>query len=462
MLGEELPQIVTNTLPGPRAAAVIARREGAVPAAIRCGYPLVIERGEGAMVADVDGNRFVDWVGGVGVLNLGYSRPEVVAAVREQAGRYFHAMANIITHEGYVALAEALASRAPVAGNRALSFFANSGAEADENAVKLARAFTGRPNIVVFSGAFHGRTLLTMAMTSKKAYARGMGPFPDGVYRADFPYLYRAPAGLEGEAAISWYLGRLHDVFEQASPPEQVAAIVVEPVQGEGGFIPVPLAWITAVRRLCDEHGILLVVDEVQTGYCRTGRFFASEYWAEAGVRPDILTAAKSIAAGLPLSAIVAREEIMAAVPGGVIGGTFGGNALACAAGLAVIEVMERERLADRAVEIGATVTARYREWAERFDVIGDIRGLGAMVGLELVRDRTTKQPHPDLVAALVAECAARGLIIESAGTYGNVIRFLAPLVITDAQLAAGLDILEAALAVHAAQPEPLYATYSR
>ncbi len=299
MLGEELPQIVTKTLPGPRAAEVIARRAAALPQAIKCNYPVVIERGEGAVIEDVDGNRFLDWVGGVGVLNIGYSHPEVVAAVSEQAGRYFHAMANIVTHEGYVALAEALSQRTPVRGERKRTYFANSGAEADENAVKLAKAFTGRPNIIVFSGAFHGRTLLTMAMTSKKAYARGMGPFPDGVYRAEFPYLYRTPGGLIGEAAISYYLDKLRQVFEYASPPEHVAAIVVEPVQGEGGFIPVPLPWITAVRELCDEHGILLIADEVQTGYGRTGRLFASQYWDEAaGVQPDILTARSRLRPG--------------------------------------------------------------------------------------------------------------------------------------------------------------------
>ena len=446
MLRNALPKIVTKVLPGPQAAQIIARRAQAVPSAIRCDYPVVIDRAEGAMVADVDGNIFVDWVGGVGVLNVGYSHPDVLAAIHAQTDRYLHAMANIITHPGYVELAEALASRAPIRGERRRAYFTNSGAEADENAVKLAKAFTGRPNIIVFSGAFHGRTLLTMAMTSKKAYARGMGPFPDGVYRADFPNLYRAPAGLEGSDAIAYYLSSLEQVFEQASLPEYVAAIVVEPVQGEGGFIPAPLEWVQAVREICDRHGILLIVDEVQSGFCRTGRLFASDYWAEAGIRPDILATAKSIAAGLPLSAIIAREEITESVPAGVIGGTFGGNAVACAAGLAVLRVMERDQLARRAIEIGAIVTARYRAWAERFDVIGDIRCLGAMIGLEFVKDRTTKEPYPELVRDLIAEAASRGLLIESAGTCGNVIRFLAPLVITDAQIAAGLDILEASL----------------
>lgn len=417
-----------------------------MPSAIKCGYPVAIRRGEGAMVEDVDGNLFLDWVGGVGVLNIGYSQPEIVEAVKKQADQYFHGMFNIVTHEGYVALSEQLSACAPVKGDHKKTFFANSGAEADENAVKIAKAFTKRPNIIVFSGAFHGRTMLTMAMTSKKAYAVGMGPFPDGVYRAEFPYLYRKPAGMTEKDAIPYYISKLEEVFEQCSPANYVAAIVVEPLQGEGGFIPAPIPWVKAVREICDRHGILLIVDEVQSGFCRTGRLFASEYWKENGVTPDILTTAKSIAAGIPLSAIVARDEIMESVPAGVIGGTFCGNPLACAAGLKVLEIMKRDHLAERAVQIGDTVTKRYLSWKEKFSVVGDVRGLGAMIGIEFVKDRESREPYPELVQQLIGECAAHGLIIENAGIYGNVIRFLAPLVITDAQLEAGLDIFENAI----------------
>ena len=269
MLKDSLPEIVTAQLPGPKAAAIIARRNATVPSAIQCPYPVVIKRGEGAMVEDVDGNRFVDWIGGVGVLNIGYSNPEVVEAVKKQADQYFHGMFNVVTHEGYVALSEKLSACAPVAGNKKKTFFANSGAEADENAVKVAKAFTKRPNIIVFSGGYHGRTLLTMAMTSKKAYAVGMGPFPDGVYRAEFPYLYRKPAGMSDEDAIPYYIGKLQEVFEQCSSPEYVAAIVIEPLQGEGGFIPAPIEWVKAVRAICDQYGILLIADEVVTGFGR-------------------------------------------------------------------------------------------------------------------------------------------------------------------------------------------------
>lgn len=446
MLKDELPKIITNTLPGPKASEIIARRKAATPGAVGCVYPCVIKRGEGAMVEDVDGNYFLDWVGGVGVLNIGYSHPEVIEAVKAQADNYFHAMFNIITHEGYVALAEKLGSIAPVRGEHKKVFFANSGAEADENAVKVAKAYTKRPNIIVFSGAFHGRTMLTMSMTSKKSYAKGMGPFPDGIYRAQYPYLYRRPAGMTEEEAIRYYIDSIYEVFEECSPAEYVAAMVLEPLQGEGGFIPAPIEWVKAVRKICDDNGILLVADEVQSGFCRTGRMFATCYWKEAGAAPDIIATAKSIAGGIPLSAVIARDEIMDAVPGGVIGGTFGGNALACASALKVIEIMERDNLAARSLEIGEKVKARYLDIAKKYPVVGDIRGFGAMVGIELVKDPDTKEPYPELTSAMILECAKRGLLIENAGTYGNVIRFLAPLVITDAQLEAGLDIFEKAM----------------
>ncbi len=447
MLRTELPRIITEELPGPKAKKIIERRGKSVPSAIRCVYPVVIEKGEGAMIEDVDGNYFLDWIGGVGVLNIGFSHPEVVEAVKEQADKYFHGMFNVVTHEGYVELAEKLAQIAPVKGEQKKVFFANSGAEADENAVKIAKAFTKRPNIIVFSGAFHGRTLLTMSMTSKKAYAVGMGPFPDGIYRAQFPYYYRNPEGMPQEKAVEYYVKSIRDVFEQCAPADTIAAMVVEPLQGEGGFIPAPIEWVKAVRQICDEEGILLVADEVQSGFCRTGRMFATEYWKEAGVQPDIIATAKSIAAGVPLSAIISREEIMEAPAPGTIGGTFCGNPLACAAALKTIEIMERDHLAQRSLEIGEKVMTRYREWMEKYPIIGDVRGLGGMVGIEFVKDQTTKEPAPELTSAIIQECAKHGLMVEGAGTYNNVIRFLAPLVMTDEQLEAGLKIMEAAVA---------------
>lgn len=446
MLKDELPKIITETLPGPKASKIIARRAEAVPSAIKCVYPVVIERGEGAMIEDVDGNRFLDWIGGVGVLNVGFSHPEIIEEVKKQSEKYFHGMFNIVTHEGYVKLAEKLNEIVPVKGDKKKTYFANSGAEADENAVKVAKAFTKRPNIICFSGAFHGRTNLTMAMTSKKAYAKGLGPFPEGVYRAEYPYLYRKPAGMTEEEAIKYYIDSIYKVFEECSPADYIAAIVVEPLQGEGGFIPAPIEWIKAVRKICDENGIMLIADEVQSGFCRTGRMFASQYWKEAGVMPDILATAKSIGAGLPLSAIVAREEIMESVLSGTIGGTYCGNPLACAAALKTIEIMERDHLADRSLEIGEKVQAAYKKWMEKYDVVGDVRGLGGMIGIEFVTDKKSKAPNGEIVAKIVQNAVHKGLMLENCGTYGQVIRFLAPLVMTDEQLEAGLGIFEEAI----------------
>ena len=448
MLRTDLPKIITDTLPGPNAQAIIERRAKAVPSAIRCSYPVVMDHAEGAIIEDVDGNRFLDWIGGVGVLNIGHCHPDVVEAVKAQAEKYFHGMFNVATHEGYVELAEKLGSIAPVKGDHKKVFFTNSGAEADENAVKLAKAYTGRPNIIVFSGAFHGRTLLTMSMTSKKAYAIGMGPFPDGIFRAQFPYYYRNPAGMPQEKACEYYLDSVKAVFEQCAPANTIAAIVVEPLQGEGGFIPAPIEWIKEIRKICDENGIMLIADEVQSGFCRTGRMFASQYWQEADVEPDIIATAKSIAAGVPLSAIIARDEVAEAVATGTIGGTYGGNALACAASLKTIEIMERDDLAGRSLEIGKKVVTRYTKMMEKYDCIGDIRGLGGMVGIEFVKDKVSKEPDAALTGAIISECVNNGLMVEGAGTYGNVIRFLAPLVMTDEQLEVGLDIFEKAIVV--------------
>ena len=444
MLRTALPEIVTGSVPGPKAKEIIDRRDAAVPGAIRCAYPVAIARGEGAMIEDVDGNRFLDWIGGVGVLNIGFSHPEIVEAVKAQADKYFHGMFNIVTHEGYVALAEKLAQITPVKGESKKCFFANSGAEADENAVKVARAYTGRPNIICFTGAFHGRTMLTMTMTAKKAYTTGMGPLVNGVFRAQFPNLYHS--NLSEAETIQNALDSVTNLFEEACPANTVAAIVLEPLQGEGGFIPAPIEFVKGLRQICDQHGIMLIADEVQSGSCRTGKMFASEYWAEAGCAPDIMTTAKSIAAGMPISCIIARSEIMDAIPGGTVGGTFCGNPLACAAGLKTIEIMERENMADRSMEIGEKVTARVKEWMAKYPVIGNVRGLGAMIGIEFVKDLETKEPNGELVTAMVQECVQRGLMIEPAGRYGQVVRFLAPLVITDEQLEKGLEIFEEAL----------------
>lgn len=445
-LREALPKIVTGTLPGPKGQEIMDRRAKAVPNGIGTAYKAVIKRGEGAMFEDVDGNIFLDWIGGVGVLNIGYSNPECIEAVKEQADKFFHSMFNITTHEGYVALAEKMNEIVPVKGDQKKTMFVCSGSEADENAVKIARNYTGRPNIIVFTGAFHGRTSLTMTMTAKKAYAVGMGPFPDGVYRAEFPNLYRAPGNMTEAEAIDYYVKKLEDVFIEATPYDACAAIVFEPVQGEGGFVPAPIEWVKAVRKICDEHGILMICDEVQCGWARTGKMFASQYFAEAGAAPDIMTTAKSIGAGLPLSAVTARAEVMDAVTGGTIGGTFGANALSAASALKVAEVMQRDDYPAKAMHIAEVGMKRFNEWKDKYEVVGDVRGLGAMMGVEFVKSKATKEPNAELVGKIVQTAMNNGLLLEAAGTYNNVIRFLCPLCVTDEQLEAGLKIFEDAI----------------
>lgn len=445
-LREALPKIVTGTLPGPKGQEIMDRRAKAVPNGIGTAYKAVIKRGEGAMFEDVDGNIFLDWIGGVGVLNIGYSNPECIEAVKEQADKFFHSMFNITTHEGYVALAEKMNEIVPVKGDQKKTMFVCSGSEADENAVKIARNYTGRPNIIVFTGAFHGRTSLTMTMTAKKAYAVGMGPFPDGVYRAEFPNLYRAPGNMTEAEAINYYVKKLEDVFIEATPYDACAAIVFEPVQGEGGFVPAPIEWVKAVRKICDEHGILMICDEVQCGWARSGKMFASQYFAEAGAAPDIMTTAKSIGAGLPLSAVTARAEVMDAVTGGTIGGTFGANALSAASALKVAEVMQRDDYPAKAMHIAEVGMKRFNEWKDKYEVVGDVRGLGAMMGVEFVKSKATKEPNDELVGKIVQTAMNNGLLLEAAGTYNNVIRFLCPLCVTDEQMEAGLKIFEDAI----------------
>lgn len=447
MLRDELPQIVTESVPGPKAKELLSRRNAAIPNALNGStYPICIKRGEGAILEDLDGNKYLDWIGGVGVLNIGYSRQEVVEAVKEQADKYFHTIFNVVVHEGYVELAEKFNETMPCRGTKKKTFFANSGAEADENAIKIAKAYTKRPNIICFSGAFHGRTNLTMALTAKKAYSIGMGPFPSGIYRAEYPYIYRAPKGYTEKEAIDYYIKKIYKVFDEATLASDVAAMLIEPIQGEGGFVPAPIEWVKAIRKICDENGILMIADEVQCGNCRTGRYFASEYWAEAGAAPDIISTAKSMGAGVPISAITAREEIMDAVIPGTIGGTYAGNPLACASALKTMEIMKKEDYAGKAAKIADKVMKKYTEFKEKYEVVGDVRGLGAMIGIEFVKTKKDKEPYPELVSTLIQTAIQKGLLLENAGSAGNVIRFLAPLCITDEQLDTGLEIFEAAL----------------
>lgn len=447
MLREALPQIITESVPGPKTKELLERRNSAVPKAL-CGstYPISISRGEGAMFEDLDGNIFMDWIGGVGVLNLGYSRLEVVDAIKEQAEKYTHTIFNVIGHGGYVELAEKFNELVPVRGNKKKTYFVNSGAEADENAIKVAKAYTKRSNVICFSGAFHGRTNLTMALTAKKSYSTGMGPFPAGIYRAEYPNMYHAPKGYSYDEAIQYYVDKLYQLFDEASPASEVACILVEPVQGEGGFVPAPIEWVKAVRKICDDNGILMIADEVQCGNCRSGKYFVSEYWAEAGAAPDILTTAKSMGAGMPISAVCASEEIMDSVIPGTIGGTYAGNPVSCSAALKTMEIYKSENYAGKAKKIGEIMFQKFNELKDKYPVIGDVRGIGSMMGVEFVKDRESKEPFGEFVSGMIQNALQMGLLLENAGTNGNVIRFLAPLCMTDEQINKGAEIYEAAL----------------
>jgi 4-aminobutyrate aminotransferase/(S)-3-amino-2-methylpropionate transaminase len=425
-----------TAIPGPRSRELLARKEAVVAEPLSVYLPVVIESGRGATLTDVDGNTFLDFTGGVGCLNVGHAHPRVVEAVQEQAVRFMHTDFTIVPYEVYVTLAERLIAVSPFRGSAKAAFF-NAGTEAIENAVKFARSYTGRPAVIAFEGAFHGRTLLSMTMTSKThPYKAGLGPFAPEVYRVPFANDYRGPSTDEALEALERAL-----VTQVAA--ETVAAIVIEPVQGEGGFVVAPREFMQGVRRICDENGIVMVVDEVQTGFGRTGKMFAIEHY---GIEPDVLVVAKAIAAGLPLSGVIGKTEIMDAAGDGAIGGTYVGNPVAQAAALAVLDIFEDEGLVARAAAIGETIRGRMLSWQERWDTIGDVRGLGAMLAIEVVHDRASKDPAPELASAVVEAAAERGLLLLKSGIYSNCIRVLVPFVISDAELDEALGVWEQAL----------------
>jgi 4-aminobutyrate aminotransferase / (S)-3-amino-2-methylpropionate transaminase / 5-aminovalerate transaminase len=425
-----------TAIPGPRSKAILERKDAVIADPLSIYLPVVIEEGRGATLTDVDGNTFIDFTGGVGCLNVGHSHPKLIEAAQEQLTRFSHTDFTVVPYEVYVTLAERLIAVSPFTGPAKAAFF-NAGTEAVENAIKFARSYTKRPAVVVFEGAFHGRTLLAMTMTSKThPYKAGLGPFAPEVYRVPFAQDYRGPDTRTALAALERAL-----VTQVAA--EQVAAIVIEPVQGEGGFVVAPRDFMTGIRRLCDEHGIVLVVDEVQTGFGRTGKMFAIEHY---GIEPDLMTVAKSIAGGLPLSGVIGKAEIMDAPPDSAIGGTYVGNPVAQAAALAVLDVFEEENLVERAQQIGERIRERMVSWQERIEQIGDVRGLGAMLAIEFVRDRDSKEPNPELATAVVEAAAERGLLLLKSGIYSNCIRVLCPLVLTDAELDEALEVWEDAL----------------
>ena len=429
-------------IPGPKSRELLARRQQFVARGIASTMNVFAAKADGAIIEDVDGNRYIDFAGGIGVMNIGHTRPEVTRAIAEQAAKFTHTCFSVMMYESYIALAERLVKLTPGEFPKKALFF-NSGAEAVENAVKIARWATGRPAIIVFDNAFHGRTLMTMTMTSKvQPYKYRFGPYAPEVYRAPYPYPYRM--NMTPQEATAFCIQELERMFVGEVAPDQVAAVIIEPVQGEGGFMVAPPGFLRALKAVCEKYNMLFVADEIQSGFCRTGRMFAVEH---DGVEPDLMIIAKSMGAGMPISGVVGRAEIMDAPSPGTLGGTYSGNPVACAAALAVLDLYEKEDLAARSREIGHVITQRFLKLQESFPMIGDVRGLGGMVAMELVKDRTTKEPDSHAASDTLAAAHHRGLVLIKAGMYDNVLRVLVPLCVTDEQLNRGLDIFEDALA---------------
>ena len=411
-------------------------RERYVPRGVAQAHPVFVARAEGARLWDVDGREYLDFAGGIGVMNVGHGHPRVLQAVRAQLERFTHACFQVTPYETYVRLAERLSALAPGSFPKK-TIFLTTGAEAVENAVKIARTHTGRPAVVALTHSFHGRTLLGMSLTGKASYYKqNFGPFAPEVYHAPAPYPYR---GVSDGLALEG----LEELFRTQVDPERVAALILEPVLGEGGFIPLSPEYLRAVRRITEAHGVLLVADEIQSGFGRTGKMWAIEH---SGVVPDLITFAKSVAAGLPLSGVVGRAEVMDAPRPGGLGGTYAGNPLACAAGLAVLDVFAEEGLLERAEALGKVLWAGLKRLQERFPQVGEVRGLGPMVALELVRDRLSKEPAPELAQAVLEAARDQGLILLKAGMFGSVLRILVPLVATLEEAEEGLRRLEAAM----------------
>jgi len=428
-------------IPGPKSRELMQRRQEFVARGVASTMNVFAAKADGAIIEDVDGNAYIDFAGGIGAMNIGHTRPEVTKAIAEQAEKFTHTCFSVMMYEPYIDLAERLVNLTPGEFPKKALFF-NSGAEAVENAVKIARWATGRPAIIVFDNAYHGRTLMTMTMTSKvKPYKYRFGPYAPEVYRAPFPYPYRM--NMTAQESIDFCISELERMFVGEVAADQVAAIIVEPVEGEGGFMVAPPGFLRALKEVCEQHNILFIADEIQSGFCRTGRMFAVEH---DGVEPDLMIIAKSMGAGMPISGVVGRAEMMDAPPPGTLGGTYSGNPVACAAALAVLDLFEKEDYAARSREIGHIITKRFLQLQEQYPFIGDVRGLGGMAAMELVKDRSTKEPDSQAASDVLAAAHHRGLVLIKAGMYDNVLRILVPLCVTDEQLNKGLDIFEAAI----------------
>ena len=435
-------KIVTQ-LPGPKSKELIAKREKYVAKGVSNAVPVFVEEAKGALIKDIDGNIFLDFAGAIGVQNVGHCDEGVVQAVKEQVEKYIHPCFHVTMYEPYVALAEKLIQKIP-GDSLKKAMFANSGAEAVENAIKIARAYTKKTGVISLQGSFHGRTNMTMSITSKyKPYKNGFGPFAVETYKTDAAYCYRCASGKTYPKCNMECIEKLKTMLKTVISNEMIACLIAEPVQGEGGFVVPPKEYFKALREICTENNIVFIIDEVQAGFARTGKMFAHEYF---DVEADLVTLSKSIANGVPLSGVVGKSEIMDSACVGGIGGTYGGSPLGCAAALKVIEKIEKDELCKKADEIGAYIIERLRKFEKEYAVVGDVRGLGAMVGLELVKDRITKEPATDLVKKIIGYCLNKGVIFLNAGLLGNVIRFLPPLVMSKEQLKYGMDTLEEAI----------------
>ena len=435
---------IQTPIPGPNSRALSERRAKAVPRGLSHGTPIYVAKTEDAWLEDVDGNRYIDFAGGIGCANAGHRQESVVEAIQAQLDKFLHTCVQVTPYEGYIRLAERMNEITPGRFPKK-TLFVNSGAEAVENAVKIARAYTKRPAIIAFEDAFHGRTMMTLALTSKThPYKAGFAPFPGDVYRVPFAYCYRCSYNLKYPSCDLYCARHLEDTFKRVVANEEVAAVIAEPVMGEGGFIAPPPDYFKVLIDLCHKHGILFIADEVQSGFGRTGTMFASEHY---GVEPDLIVTAKSLGGGLPLAAVTGRAEIMDAPGPGGLGGTFAGNPLSCAAALATLDLFEKTNLLTRANELGARFQRRARDWQRRWPIVGDVRGLGGMQAIELVKSQESKIPATEETKQITQYCYEHGLITITAGTYSNVIRVLVPLVATNEQIDEGLDVLESALA---------------
>ena len=430
-------------IPGPKSRALGERRAAAVPRGLSHATPVYVAKTEDAWLEDVDGNRYIDFAGGIGCLNVGHRQKPILSAIREQLDRFLHTCIQVTPYEGYIRLAERMNQVTPGRVPKK-TLFVNSGAEAIENAVKIARAHTRRGGIIAFEDAFHGRTLMTLALTSKThPYKAGFAPFPSDVYRIPYAYCYRCSYSLKYPSCNLYCAQHLEDTFKRVVASEEVAAVIAEPVLGEGGFVVPPPDYFRVLSEICHKHGVLFIADEIQSGFGRTGRLFASEHY---GLEPDILVSAKSLGGGLPLAAVTGRAEIMDAPGPGSLGGTFAGNPVSCAAALAVLDVFDREALLERANQIGSQFQKRAKGWQKRWPIIGDVRGLGGMQAIELVKSQETREPAADETKQVTRYCYQHGLVTITAGSYSNVIRVLVPFVVTREQMDEALDVLEAAL----------------